>query len=136
MSRDHLGNKQTITLHNCLINDERYDLVIKPHRQLIRYIRTKRQTLRKKIINKQKQIIKKRFSKRGNAVSESEFSAIQELHNLKDSINKNHQIDDQIYFTDSETTSPASIKGKRRIKKLLQKQTNTSGQLKSTNKIH
>ena len=77
------------------------------------YIRTKRQTLRKKIINKEKRIIMKRFSKRRNAVSESKTTAIQELHNFKDSINKNHQIDGQINFTDSETTSPASIKGKR-----------------------
>ena len=69
-----------------------------------------------KIINKQKQINRKSFSKRRNRVSESETTAIQELHNLKDSINKNHQIDDQLYFTDSETTSPASIKGKRKIK--------------------
>ena len=85
MSRDNLGNKQRFILHNCLINDERYDLLITPHRQSVGYIRTKRQTLRKKIINKQKQIIRKRFSKRRNAVSESETSAIQELHNLKDS---------------------------------------------------
>ena len=69
------------------------------------------------MIKKQKQIIRKRFSKRRNAVSESETTAIQELHNLKDSMNKNHQIDDQIFFSDSETKSPASIKGKRRIKK-------------------
>ena len=115
MSRDNLGNKQTIIIHNCLINDHKYDLVIKPHRQSVGYIRTKRQTLRKKIINKQKQTIRKKISKRRNAVSESETTAIQKLHNLKDSINKNHQIDDQLYFTDSETTSPASIKGKRRL---------------------
>ena len=73
---------------NCLINDERYDLVITPHRQSVGYIRTKRQTLRKKIVNNQKQIIRKRFSKGRNAVSESEASAIQELHILKDSIKK------------------------------------------------
>ena len=79
-------------------------------------MRTKRQTPKKKIIKKQKQIIRTRFSKRRHAVSESETTAIQELHNLKDSINKNHQIDNQIYFTDSDTTSPASIKGKRRIR--------------------
>ena len=62
MSRDNLGNKQTIIIHNCLINDERYDLVITPHRQSIRYIRTKRQALRKKMFNKQKQIIRKKIS--------------------------------------------------------------------------
>ena len=94
MSRDNLGNKQTIILHNCIINNERYDLVITPHRQTIGYKRSKRQTLREKIISKQKQIIRKRFSKRKNAVSESKTSAIQELHNLKDSI-KNHQIDNE-----------------------------------------
>ena len=116
MSRDNLGNKQTIIINNCLDNDKRYDLVITPHIQSIGYIRTKRQTLRKKIFYKQKQIIRQRFSKQRHAVSESETTAIQELHNLKDSINKNQEIDDQTYFTDSETTSPPSIKEKRRIK--------------------
>ena len=61
MSRDSLGNKQTIILYNCLINDERYDLVITPHRQTIGYIRTKRQTQRKKIINKQKLLLENGF---------------------------------------------------------------------------
>ena len=88
MSRDNLGNKQTIILHNCIINDDRYDLVITTHRQTMGYIRTTRQTPRKKIINKQKQFIRRRFSKRRNAVSESETSAIQELQNLKNSIKK------------------------------------------------
>ena len=55
-----------------------------------------------------------RFSKQKNAVSESETAAIRELHNLEDSKNKNHQIDDQLYFTDSETTSKSSVKGKRK----------------------
>ena len=136
MSRDNLGNKQTIIIHNCLINDNKYDFVITPHRQSVGYIRTKRQTLRKKTINKQKQVIRKRFSKRRNAVSESETTAIQKFHNLKDSLNKNHKIDDQLYFADSETTSPASIKGKRRIKKMLHKQTNRFVQLESTNNTH
>ena len=116
MSRDNLGNKQTIIKHNCLINDEKYDLVTTPHRQSVGYIRTKRKNTKKKIINKQKQIIRKRFSERRNAVTESETTAIHELHNLKDSINKIHQIDDQLYFTDLETTSSASIKGKRKMK--------------------
>ena len=136
MSRHNLGNKQTIVLHNCIGSNERYDLLITPHRQIIGYIRAKRQTLRKKMINKQKQIIRKRFSKQKNALSESDASAIQKLLNFKDSMNKNHQNDDQIYFFDSETTSPASIKGKRRIKKVIHKQTNTFVQLKSTNKTH
>ena len=47
MSRDILGNKQTIIKHNCLMNDEKYDLVTTPHRQSGEYIRTKRQLLRK-----------------------------------------------------------------------------------------
>ena len=63
MSRDNLGNKQTIIIDNCLINDDKFDLVITPHRQSVGYNRTKRQTLRKKIINKQKQIIRKIFPK-------------------------------------------------------------------------
>ena len=88
MSKDNLGNKQTIILHNCKINDERYDLVITPHRKTKGYIRTKRQTLGKKNFNTQKQNIRKEFSKRRNAVSESETSAIQEHHNLKDSLKK------------------------------------------------
>ena len=49
-------------------------------------------------------------------MSESETTAIHKLHNLKDPINKNHQLDDQLYFTDSETTSQSSVKGKRKIK--------------------
>ena len=80
-------------IHNCLINDDRYDLLITPHRQSVGYIRTKRQTIRKKKNNKQKQIIKKRFSKQRNAISDSETTAKQELLNLRDSINKYHQIE-------------------------------------------
>ena len=95
MSRDNLGNKETIIMHNCLINNKRHDLIITPHRKSIRYTRPKRQTQRKKVINKQKQIIWKRFSKQRNTLSESETTAKQKLHNLKDSINKNHQIDNQ-----------------------------------------
>ena len=83
MSRGSLGNKQTIILHNCLINHDNIDLVITPHRQSVGYIRTKRQTLRKKITNKQKQITRKRFSKRRNAVSESETTAIQRTSQFK-----------------------------------------------------
>ena len=41
MSRDNLGSKQTIVLHNCLIENDRYDLVITPHRQTIGYFREK-----------------------------------------------------------------------------------------------
>ena len=96
MSKNYLGKKQTSVSHNCISNDKKNDLVITPHRQTIGYIRLKRHTLRKKIISKEKQIIRKRFSKRTNAISESETSAIRELHILKDSINKNCQIEDQI----------------------------------------
>ena len=60
------------------------------------------------------------FLKQRNAISESETTAIHELHNLKESINKNHQIVNQIYFTDSETTPSASIKSKRKIKTATQ----------------
>ena len=59
-----LGKKQTIVLHNCKINNETYDLVITPHKQTIGYIRTKRQTIKRKILSKQRQITRKRFSKR------------------------------------------------------------------------
>ena len=31
MSLDKLGNKQTIILHNCEMNNEKYDVVITPH---------------------------------------------------------------------------------------------------------
>ena len=53
MSFKNLGNKQTIVLHNCEIDNKKYDLVITPHTQTVGYIRTKRQTLKRKIINKQ-----------------------------------------------------------------------------------
>ena len=69
MSLKNLGNKQTIVQQNCKTNNETYDLVITPHKQTIRYIRTKRQTIKRKILSKQKQITRKRFLKRRNAVS-------------------------------------------------------------------
>ena len=68
--------------------------------------------MKKKDHNKTKQIIKRIFSKRRNAVSESETNTIQEYQDLK-----NYPIDDQIYFSDLEATSPSSIKGKRKIQK-------------------
>ena len=115
MSLDNLGNKQTIILHNCEINNEKYDLVITPHTQSTVYIRTNRQTIKRKNLSKQRQITRKRFSKRRNAVSESETSNLEELYRLKESVHKNYQVNDKLYFSDSETTS--SIQGKRRIKK-------------------
>ena len=88
MSRDNLGSKQTFVLHNCLIKNDIYDLVITPHRQKKRNIRSKTQTRKKTTITKPKLIIKKRFSKRHNAVSESETKTIQELQDSKDSIKR------------------------------------------------
>ena len=74
MSLDNLGNKPTIILHNCeKKNNEKYDLVITPHTQSIRYIRTKRQTLKIKNLKQtktdySKKILKtkKRFLRIGN----------------------------------------------------------------------
>ena len=109
MSFKNLGNKQTIVLHNCEIDNKKYDLVITPHTQTVGYIRTKRQKTKRKIINKQKQITRK--------ISESEASNLDELYKLKASIDKNCPIHDQLYFSDSETTSNSSKRGKRRIKK-------------------
>ena len=106
----------TIVLHNCEIDNQKYDLVITPHTQTVGYIRTKRQTIKRKIINKQRQITRKRFSKNRNAFSESEASNLDEFYKLKESIDKNCPIHDQIYFSDSETTSNSSKRGKRRIK--------------------
>ena len=55
--------------------------------------------------------------KKRNAFSESEANSLDELYKLKESINKNCPIHDQLYFSDSETTSNSSKRGKRRIKK-------------------
>ena len=44
-------------------------------------------------------------------------SNLDELYKLKESIDKNCPIHNQLYFTDSETTSNSSKRGKRRIKK-------------------
>ena len=82
MSRDNLGSKQTVVLHNCYIQDERYDLVISPHRQTVGYIRSKRKTRKKTIKAKQNRINKRMFSKRRKAVSESDTTTIQELQDL------------------------------------------------------
>ena len=112
MSLDNLENKQTIILHNCEINNEKYDLVIIPEKQSVGYNRTKRQTIRRKILSKQRQITRKRFSKRRNAISESETNNLEELYRYEDSINKNYQVNDKLYFSDSETPSQSSIQGK------------------------
>ena len=117
MSLRNLGNKQTIVLHNCEIDNQRYDLVITPHTQTVGYIRTKGQTIKRKIIRKQRQITRKRFSKNRNAFSESEVSSLDALYKLKESVNKNCPIHDQLYFSDSETTSNSSKRVKRRMKR-------------------
>ena len=66
MSFKNLRNKQTTVLHNCEIDNKKSDLVITPHTQTVGYIRTKRQTKKRKIINKQKQTTRKIFSKNRN----------------------------------------------------------------------
>ena len=86
MSLDNL-EKKTIILHSCEINNEKYDLVFTPHTQSIEYMRTKRQTITKKILSKQRPITQRRFSKRRNAVSESETSHLEELYRLKNFVN-------------------------------------------------
>ena len=92
---------------------------ITPHRQTIGYIRSKRQTRKNTIITKQKQVIRTRFSKQRNAVSESDTNTLQELQEKKDSLNKNNPIDDQMFFSDSEAITTSSKKGKRKIKNSL-----------------
>ena len=42
MSLKNLRNKQTIVIHNCQIENQKYDLVITPHTQTNEYIHTKR----------------------------------------------------------------------------------------------
>ena len=118
MSLNNLGNKQTIVLHNCEINNETCDLVITPHKQTIGYFRTKGQRKKRKNLSKQRQITRKRFSKRRNAVSESEVSILDPLYKLKDTVNKNYPIHDQLYFSDLEATSHSPKQGKRRTKKI------------------
>ena len=62
MSLKNLRNKQTTVLHNCEIDNQKYDLVITPHTQTVGYIRTKRQTIKRKVISKQRQITQKKKS--------------------------------------------------------------------------
>ena len=114
MSFKILGNKQLIILHNCEIDNQKYDLVITPHTQTVGYKTTNNK--KKKIINKQRQITRKKFSNNRNAFSESEANSLDELYKLKESINKNCPVHDQLSFSDSETTSNSSKRGKRRIK--------------------
>ena len=83
MSFKNLENKQTIVLHNCEIDNKKNDLLITPHTQTVGYIRIKRKTIKRKILNKQRQITRKRFSKNRNAFSESEANSLDELYKLK-----------------------------------------------------
>ena len=105
MSLKNLGNKQTIVIHNCQIENKNYDLVITPHTQTTEYIHTKRQTLKRTILSKQRQITRKRFPKNRNAFSDSEVSSLDALYKVEDSINQTYPIQDSIYFSDSETIS-------------------------------
>ena len=118
MSLKNLGNKQTIVLHDCEIDNQNYDLVITPHTQTVGYVRTKRQTKKRKIISKQRQKTQKRFSKNSNAFSKSEVSSLDALYKLKESVIINCPIHAQLYFPDSETTSNSSKREKRRIRKI------------------
>ena len=117
MSLKNLVNKQPIVIHNCQIKNQKYDLVIAPHTQKIEYIHTKRQSLKRTIHRKQRQITRKRFSKHRNAFSDSEVSSHDALYKVEDSINQSYPIQDSVFFSDSETNTISSKKGKNRIKK-------------------
>ena len=115
MSLNNLGKKQT-QLRNKKRN-------IRPHNhttQTNNWIYSKKTTNNKKrkIISKQRQFLRKRFSKRRNAVTESEVRNLDALCKLKETVNKNYPVHDQLYFCDSEATSHSSKQGKRRIKKI------------------
>ena len=112
MSLKNLGNKQTIVIHNCQIENQKYDLVITPHTQKTEYIHTKRQSLKRTIQRKQRQITRKRFSKRRIAFSDSEVSSLDALYKVEDSINQSYPIQDSVYFSDSETNTISSKKEK------------------------
>ena len=133
MSFKNLVNKQTVVLHNCEIDNQKYELLITPHTQTVGYIRTKRQTTKRKIISKQRQITGKRFSKNRNAFSRLKASSLDELYKLRESINNNCPIHDQLYFSDTETTSNSSIRRKRRIKSNINTNKYTYIYLESTN---
>ena len=117
MSLKNLGNKQKIVIHNCEIQNQIYDLVITPLTQTVEYIHTKRQTLKRTILRKQRQITRKRFSKYRYAFSESEVSSLDALYKVEYSINQTYPIQDPVYFSDSETNTISSKKGKNRIKR-------------------
>ena len=134
MALKNLGNKQTIVIHNCEIENQKYDLVITPHTQTIEYIHKKRQTLKRTILRKQKQITRKRFSKHRNAFSESEVSSLDALYKVEDSINQTYPINPgpSIFFQFRNKCNFIE-KRKKQDKKEAQTQTSTSIQLESTN---
>ena len=117
-------------------NNEKYDLVITPHRQSTGYIKTKRQTIKRKVLIKRKQITRKRFLKQRNAFSESETSHLQELCRIKESINKNYPVIDTLCFLTQKPHHTHQYKEKEEEKKHIQKQTSTTIQMESTNKTH
>ena len=80
------------------------------------YIRSKRQARKKTILAKQKQTSQRIFSKRQNAVLDSKATSIQKPQYLKDPIDKTNVLNDRNFFSESETTTPSSIKCRRRIK--------------------
>ena len=55
MSLKNLAKKQTIVIHNCEIENQKYDLVITQHTQTVEYTHTKRQTIKSTILSKQRQ---------------------------------------------------------------------------------
>ena len=63
MSFKNLGNKQTIVLHNCEIDNQKYNLVITPHTQTVGSIRTKRLTIKKNNKQTKTNYTKKIFKK-------------------------------------------------------------------------
>ena len=63
MSFKNLGNKKTIVLHNCEIDNKKCDLVITPHTQTVGYIRTKRQKIKEKLLTNKDKSHEKDFQK-------------------------------------------------------------------------
>ena len=131
MSLDNLGNEQTIVLHNCEINNEKYDLIITPHKQTIGYVfeQNDKQIRGKYKANKDKLHTKKRFSKRRNQY----FKRTLQAKRLRKKITK-LMINYVFFFTQNE--HPSINTRRTKIKKDIQKQTKTSIQLESTNKTH
>ena len=117
MSFKNLGNKQTIVLHNCEI-DNKKKRSCNHSTSTNSWIHSNKTTNNKKKNYKQtKTNHTKTIFKKKNEFSESEANNSDELYKLKESIDKSCPIHDQLYFSDSETTSNSSKRRKRRIKK-------------------